>query len=44
MHWGFVIAGWSIVFVGLAAYAATIVQRGRRLSGRVPEGKRRFLD
>ena len=44
MHWGYVIIGWSIVFAGTAAYAAAVVQRGRRLSDRVPEEKRRFLD
>ena len=44
MHWGYVIAGWSVVFAGTAAYALAIVQKGRRLSEQVPEGKRRFLD
>jgi hypothetical protein len=44
MHWGYVIAGWSIVFAGTAVYAAAIVRRGRRLSERVPEDRRRFLD
>ncbi len=44
MHWEFVIAGYAIVFVLLIAYAAAIVQRGRRLSEQVPENKRRYLD
>lgn len=44
MHWEFVIVGYVVVFAGLIAYAATLVQRGRRLSEQVPEDKRRYLD
>lgn len=44
MHWGFVIVGYTIVFAGLGLYAATLIHRGRQLSKRVPEGRRRFLD
>jgi hypothetical protein len=44
MHWGYVIAGYGIVIPAVALYALAIVQRGRRLSARVPEDKRRYLD
>ncbi len=44
MHWGYVIAGYLIVFAGLGAYTASILLRGRELSKRVPEDRRRFLD
>jgi len=44
MHWEFVIAGYLIVFGGLGVYAALLLNRGRQLSKRVPESRRRFLD
>ncbi len=44
MHWQFVIIGYVGVFAGLVAYAAAVIQRGRRLSQQVPEDKRRYLD
>ena len=44
MHWGYVIAGYGIVFPAIALYAYAVVQRGRRLSQQVPEDKRRYLD
>ncbi len=44
MHWQFVIVGYLIVFGGLAAYVVAVLQRGRALSKRVPEDRRRFLD
>jgi hypothetical protein len=44
MHWGYVIAGYGIILPSLAAYALFVVQRGRRLSERVPEDERRYLD
>ena len=44
MHWEYVIAGYLIVFSGLGAYIASILIRGRELSKRVPEDRRRFLD
>lgn len=44
MHWEFVIAGYLIVFTSLLIYSVTLVNRGRRLSKRVPESRRRFLD
>lgn len=44
MHWEFVIAGYGIVFSGLAAYTAFLINRGKQLSKQVPEDRRRFLD
>ncbi|MEM7323224.1 MAG: CcmD family protein [Actinomycetota bacterium] len=44
MHWEFVIAGYVIVFTGLGAYAAYLINRGKQLTKRVPESRRRFLD
>jgi len=44
MYWEFVIAGYSIVFGGLAIYAVGLVRQGRALSKKVPPDRRRFLD
>jgi len=44
MHWEFVIPGYIVAVVGFGTYAVAVVRRGRTLSKRVPEGKRRFLD
>lgn len=44
MHWSFVIAGYLIVFVSLGVYIAFLLYRGRELSKRVPEDRRRYLD
>ena len=44
MHWEFVIAGYVLVLGGLGAYVAWVLVRGRELSRRVPEDRRRFLD
>lgn len=41
--WGYVIAGWSITFVVLVAYALWIVLRGRALSKQVPPEERRWM-
>lgn len=43
-HWAFVITGYAIVFIGIAAYAAWVLVRGRSLTEEVPEERRRFLD
>jgi len=43
-HWAFVIAGYAIVLVGVGAYAAWVLARGRSLANDVPEERRRFLD
>lgn len=39
----YAIAGYVITVGGLAAYAAWILVRGRRLSSRVPPERRRWL-
>jgi hypothetical protein len=40
---GYVVAGYLITFVGVGAYAAWILVRGRRLSAKVPEERRRWM-
>jgi hypothetical protein len=42
-HAGYIAAGWSISAALLVAYAVTVLLRGRRLSGRVPERRRRWM-
>ena len=42
-HAGYVAAGYVIVFVTVALYAAWVVVRGRRLSRRVDPEDRRWL-
>jgi hypothetical protein len=44
MYWEFVIAGYTVVGVGLAAYAVGLIRAGRALSQQVPPERRRFLD
>lgn len=44
MHWDFVIAGYAIVLGGMALYAYSVVQRGKKLSQQVSEERRRYLD
>jgi hypothetical protein len=40
---GYVVAGYVITFLGLGAYGAWILVRGRRLSAKVPEERRRWM-
>ncbi len=40
---GYVVAGYVVVFAGLAGYALRVVLRGRALSRRLPPEDRRFL-
>lgn len=40
----YIYVGWAATGAVAAAYAVTLVQRGRRASARVPEGKRRWSD
>jgi hypothetical protein len=40
---GYVVAGYLITFLGIGTYAAWVLIRGRRLSARVPEERRRWL-
>ncbi len=42
-HWGYVTAGYVIVFATLALYALRTVFRGRHLARRVPPGERRWM-
>ncbi len=44
MYWEFVIAGYVVVFGGLAVYVGLLLRRGRALSKQVPAQRRRFLD
>jgi hypothetical protein len=38
----YIVAGWTITLVTLAAYTASLVLRGRRLSRQVPPERRRW--
>ncbi len=40
---GYVVAGYVITFLGLGAYAGWILIRGRHLSAKVPEERRRWM-
>lgn len=42
-HAGYIAAGWSISAALLVSYAMMILLRGRRLSGRVPPRRRRWM-
>ena len=42
-HDAYIAAGWSISAALIVAYAAMILLRGRRLSGRVPARRRRWM-
>ncbi|MCY4630320.1 MAG: hypothetical protein OXE75_05460 [bacterium] len=42
-HAGYIAAGWSISAALLAGYAVMILLRGRRLSGKVPARRRRWM-
>ncbi|CAN5844492.1 hypothetical protein BH24ACT3_BH24ACT3_08820 [soil metagenome] len=42
-HWGYITAGYVIVFVTLALYALRTVARGRRLAQRLPPERRRWM-
>lgn len=44
MHWGFVIAGYLVVFASIAAYTVAVLAAGRDLSRKVPAERRRFLE
>ena len=41
---GYVYVGWAVVIGGGIAYAVSVLQRGRRIAERVPEGRRRWSD
>jgi hypothetical protein len=42
-NWGYIVLGWSVTGAALAAYAMRLVTRGRSLTRRVPEEKRRWM-
>lgn len=39
----YVVVGYLLTFVGVGGYAAWVLVRGRRLSTRVPEERRRWM-
>jgi hypothetical protein len=41
---GYVYVGWAAVIGGGIAYAASVIQRGRRMAKQVPDGRRRWSD
>lgn len=44
MYWGYVAVAYGSGCATLALYTAWVLRRGRSLSRRLPEDKRRFLD
>jgi len=42
-HLGYLLVGWGVWFAALGLYSLRVLARGRRLSGRVPEGRRRWM-
>ena len=40
---GYIIASWTLVFGAVAIYAVRLVQRGRTLTRRVPNERRRWM-
>ncbi len=42
-HLGYLVAGWSIGLGAIAAYATSLVVRGRRLSRHVAPDRRRWM-
>ncbi len=42
-HVGYLIAGWGVVVGTCAAYAFSLLRRGRRLMARVPEERARWM-
>jgi hypothetical protein len=40
----YIYVGWAATAVAAVAYGVSLVQRGRRASAQVPEGKRRWSD
>ena len=41
--WGYVIAGWSTVVIGISSYAAWVLVKGRRLARQLPPDEQRWL-
>ncbi len=42
-HVGYLVAGWSISVAAVVTYAGWVLMRGRSLSRRVPENRRRWM-
>ena len=42
-HVGYLVAGWSVTVAAVVAYAGWVLLRGRSLSRRVPENRRRWM-
>jgi len=42
-HLGYLLAGWGVTIGVGAAYAGSLLRRGRRLSARVPADRRRWM-
>jgi hypothetical protein len=40
---GYIIAAWALVLGAVAAYALSLVQRGRTMTRRVPRERRRWM-
>jgi hypothetical protein len=40
---GYIIAAWTLVSGAIALYALRLIQRGRTLSRRVPDERRRWM-
>ena len=43
-EWGYVVAGWTIIILGVAAYALAVLLKGRQLSKRVAPQDRRWME
>ena len=42
-HVGYLIAGWGVVGLTCATYAASVLRRGRKLAERVPAERARWM-
>lgn len=42
-HVGYIVAGWSITVAVVVVYAGWVLLRGRIMSRRVPENRRRWM-
>ena len=40
---GYIVASWALVSLSVAAYALRLVQRGRTMTRRVPNERRRWM-
>lgn len=42
-HVGYIAAGWAVTFGACGLYASYLINRGRTLTRRVPDGRRRWM-